>query len=107
MDIHPQLSDGFLYYFQLFVVGDHSDLPVTLELREEVGDLESSLLLLQSDSNFSKGILSVGRNTNDRLVLVCEFLVDVFLVFLRIMGAFLDELHIAVEIGLNALALLI
>ena len=107
MDVHPQLSDGFLYHFQLVVVGDHSDLSVTLELREEVDDVESSLLLLQSDSNFSKGILSVGRDTNDRLVLVWEFLVNVFLVFLRIMGAFLDELHIAVEIGLNALALLI
>ena len=53
-------SDGFLYYFQLVLVGDDSDIPVGLELREEFNDVEIYLLLLQPGNKFSQGIL-VGR----------------------------------------------
>ena len=88
-------------------MGKNTDLSVTLELWEEVDYLESPLFLLQSNGKFSQGIVFVGRNANDRLMLVLEFLVDIFLVVLRIVVVFLYVLHIAIEIRLNALPLFI
>ena len=88
-------------------MGKKTDLPVTLELWEEVDYLESPLFLLQSNGKFSKVIVFVGRNANDRLMLVWEFVVDIFIAVLRIVAAFLDVLHIAIEIRLNALPLFI
>ena len=88
-------------------MGKKTDLSITLELWEEVDYLESPLFLLQSNGKFSQGIVFVGRNANDRLMLVLEFLVDIFLVVLRIVVVFLYVLHIAIEIRLNALPLFI